>query len=148
MNLKQIQLVITLVIIIAAFLVMKKFGLFRVKSKEEKQEKTEKKIADYKITREEALSPKFWSSQPKSKLLPQDDAEDLAKDIRRRLNAFIHGYSYVSGLISGLDNKAQLSQISFYFLDKYGKNLATYLTTHLWRGETANINALIENLPD
>lgn len=144
---KSIQIAISIGTVLVLVFVLNKVGLLRIKSKEEKQAKTERKVADYKITRSQALDPKFWSTQPKYKLLPENEAKKKAKSIRWDLSLVSHDISGLLGTINTLKYKAQLSQIAFYFLADYGDDMATHITKHTWKGEAATIWNAIDNIP-
>lgn len=83
---------------------------------------------DAAATNENAWSPNFWKTGPAGTLLlHQADADEYAETIYNYFHVLYDDYNAVLGVIKNCKTKSQVSFIAYAFLNKYGKDMYSWL---------------------
>ncbi len=144
---------IALVVLIFLYVTLKRLGLIRFKTKDEKQAskvkkevKSEKKVITTTVNRSDWFNPALWSQGSKSKLLPEQTARDYASIIRKAIKGLGTDETAINGIFRKLTDKIQVSQIAFFYQSTNNRDLATDLTNDLSKKELQIMYEIIENI--
>ena len=81
------------------------------------------------LQQSQALNPNYWKTSS-DELLTVDQANTIAKQIYDDCNYLGSNFTDIAAAITGLANKAQVSQVAFYFNENYSQDLFTFLSKH------------------
>lgn len=130
-----------IIILFVIFLLLKRFGLIRTReqrkaAKEKKQQKIERKAIDTTITKEQYFKPTYWRKVSANRLLPEKTARTYATNLRSALKKFGQiQATKVMAIFNTLTDKAQVSQLSFYYQANYERDMVTDLINNLKKAE-------------
>jgi hypothetical protein len=132
--------VLIIIIIVAAFSIMKRLGI--IKSSEAKK----LDVANETLTNSQLFDPKQWNNVSETRLLSEQDAKDYAKRI---YDCFPTWYAWetevneIFSIFKELTDNIQVSQIAFYYLSEYESDLAADLSNHLNKSEANTLNTIL-----
>lgn len=151
--LATMQIAVIVMVAIVLFLVLKKIGLIKFKSAEEKaaakikdEQKQQKKIIEVIINRSELFDPARWRSSDSSTLLSEDEARKAAKKIKDSWGWLNDDEDSIYGIFRNLTHKNQISQLAFYYLSEFGDDLSAVLVDRLNKNELSFLWNIIKGI--
>lgn len=150
---QKVYLIGSILGIIVFVLILKKIGLIKIKSKQAREaskikdaQRQQRKVVTTTVLKSDLFKPTYWKSQSKSSLLPEDTAKNLAKKIKKAWGFLNDDEDGIYGVFRSLTNKAQVSQLAFFYLSEYGDDLASVLVDRLNKKELNNVYNIIDNI--
>jgi len=128
--------------LVIIYLVLKRVGLVKDTSQEQRQE--EQLFKDY-------FSPTYlqrlYQTGGRIQLLTQTNVRQIVKDLYDSKGVFNDDEQKLYGTIKRFKFKSQVSQAADVFFTTYKKDLASYLSTFLNEAELGRVYNYLDNLP-
>lgn len=148
-------LLATVVVLIILYFLLRKIGLvpklFKPKAEREAAKtKTEVKAAtkviETTVNRSDYFNPSLWQGVTKSRLLPDETARENAEILRKAMKGLGTNESAINSVFRSLTDKIQVSQIAFFYLSAYSRDLASDLSKELTKKELQITYDIINNI--
>lgn len=147
-----VYILIAVIVLFVMYQLMKRIGLIRSKEQRKrdklKQEsKTEKKFIETAIETDDVFNPNTWKNVfSKERLLTENEAKEQAKEIWKAWGWPFDDEERVYAAFRSLSDPIQVSQVAYWYMDKYNEDLATGLTKRLDKKELVTVHNIIKNI--